>query len=122
MLALVIVLALLVAPVCAPICAARGCSAGAAKEQCHETAGKGAVEFVTSSKACETADFSAVLKKADERALFSREPRSDAAFAPIRDTQERGANSFQLSPERRGVHLVPLESPGSLLLGAILRI
>jgi hypothetical protein len=121
-LALVTVLALLLAPVCAPLCAARNCSAGAAKDQCHETAPAAAQhDLLTPHKICGNTDFSALLTNQDEQASFQRDARSIAA-SPVSLSAEREAAASPILLVRWGEHLVPIAPPSSLLLTTTLRI
>jgi hypothetical protein len=122
-LALVTVLALLLAPVCAPLCAARNCSAGAAKDQCHESSPTSAAQhnLLTPQKICGAADYSAVLPNADEQASFQRDARTIAA-SPVCFSAERETATSPILLVRWGEHLVPIAPPSSLLLTTTLRI
>jgi hypothetical protein len=119
------VLALVIAPVCAPLCGAKSCAAGARQEQCHDMATMGPdgrPQLVAPSKACGVNDFSAVLVKADEEYLLSQDARNHAAAVILNGLPELGLESLRAGPQRRDVHLIPLESSDSLLLTTILRI
>ena len=122
-LALVTVLALLLAPVCAPLCAANNCPAGAAKDQCHESAPGSVAQhnLLTTHKICGTADYSAVLLNADEQHSFQRDARS-IAESPVSLSAEREAAISPILLVRWGEHLVPIAPPSPLLLTTTLRI
>jgi len=122
-LAIVTVLALLLAPVCAPLCAARNCSAGAAKDQCHESSPTSAAQhdLLTPHKICGNSDFSAVLTNQDEKASFQRGARSIAASSPLSRPAELAATS-PIKLVRWGEHLVPITPSSSLVLTTTLRI
>jgi hypothetical protein len=125
MLAFLTVLALAIAPVCAPLCAAKSCASGARQEQCHDMAimgTDGRPQLVAPSKVCGLSDFSAVLVKADEEYLLSQGARNHAAPAIVSGSPELGLESSRTGPRRRGVHLIPLDLPDSLLSTSILRI
>jgi hypothetical protein len=123
-LALVTVLALLLAPICAPLCAARNCSAGAAKDQCHETAPSAATQhnLLTPHKICGNTDFSAVLTNQDEQASFQRDARNIAASSPLSRPAERAAATSPIKLVRWGEHLIAIAPPSSLLLTTTLRV
>jgi hypothetical protein len=123
-LALVTVLALLLAPICAPLCAARNCSAGAAKNQCHETAPSAAAQhnLLTPHKICGNTDFSAVLTNQDDQASFQRDARSISASSTLIRPVEREAPNSPIKPVRWGEHLIPIAPPSSLLLTTTLRV
>ncbi len=120
--AVLTLLAILIAPVCAPLCAAKHC---ARLEQCHGMTSKGdrsGAILVAPGKGCALVDFSAVLVKAEEHSPLERGARSDPAPGPIRLSLENAAGSLQANPARWDIHRIPLESPDSLPLTAILRI
>jgi hypothetical protein len=124
-LAFLTVLALVMAPVCAPLCAAKSCASGARQEQCHDMATTGAdgrPQLVAPSKVCRVSDFSAVLVKADEEYLLSEGARILAAPVILNGSAQLELDGWRTGPQRRGVHLIPLESSDSLLLTTILRI
>jgi hypothetical protein len=119
------VLALVVAPVCAPLCAAKTCASGAPLEQCHDRATPGAngrPQLVAPGKSCGLGEFSAVLLKADEEYLLAQGARSHAALVLLNGSPALGLESFCTGPQRRDVHLVPLDLPDALLSTTILRI
>jgi len=123
-LALVTVLALLLAPVCAPLCAASSCSAGAAKDQCHEAAPSAAAQHnvLAAHKICGNTDFSAVLSNSGKQASFQRNARGIAASSPLSRPIQQEAAISPVMLVRWGEHLVPLAPPSSLLLTTTLRI
>src|ERR1700675_503797 len=124
-LAFLTVLALVTAPVCAPLCAAKSCASGARQEQCHDIATTGAdgrPQLVAPSKVCGLGDFSAVLVKADEEYLLSQRARNHAVAVILNGSPELGLESLRTGPQRRDVHLIPLDLPDSLQLTTIHRI
>ena len=122
-LALLTALALLLAPVCAPLCASKNCSAGAAKDQCHESAPGSAAQrnHLAPHRICGTADYSAVLLNADEQLSFQRDARSIAA-SPVNLSAQRETATSPILLVRWGEHLVPIAPPSPLLLTTTLRI
>jgi hypothetical protein len=119
------VLALAIAPVCAPLCAAKICSSGTGQSPCHEMASMGAngsERLIAPSKACGASEFSAVLVRVGGQSLLSRELRNDPAQALINGSAGQSLARLHVSPERWGVHRVPIKSANSLLLTTILRV
>jgi hypothetical protein len=124
-LAFLTVLALAIASVCAPLCAAKSCASGLRQEQCHDIATMGPdgrPQLVAPSMVCGLSDFSAVLVKADEENLLSQGARNHAAPVILNGSPELGLESLRTGPQRRGVYLILLDLPDSLLLTTILRI